>query len=155
MDLKALIQTVNQIAEEKGIEPDKVLEAIEGALASAYKREHDKRDLSVKAVLNPETGDVSFTQIKEVVDEKSVRVGEEEPVAGEIEEGEEEKKQPRYNPDRHIFLDEAKKKKDSAEIGDEVEFPLASDGGVDFGRIAAQTAKQVVLQNFARPSEIQ
>jgi len=56
MDLKALIQTVDQIAEEKSIGADKVIEAIEGALASAYKREYDKRDFNIKATLNRENG---------------------------------------------------------------------------------------------------
>ena len=44
MDLKALVQTVNQIAEEKGIESARVLEAIESALASAYKKEYGKKE---------------------------------------------------------------------------------------------------------------
>jgi len=146
MDLKALVQTVNQIAEEKGIEPEKVLEAIEGALASAYKREYDKRDLNVKAALNPETGEITFTQIKEVVDENEVRIEEdEEEEREETSEGEE--KQPRYNPNRHIFMEEAKKGRENVAIGDEIEFPL-KETEIDFGRIAAQTAKQVVLQKL-------
>ena len=124
MDLKALVQTINQIAEDKGIEPEKVLEAIEGALASAYKREYDRRDLNIKAKLNPETGIVAFTQIKEVVDKDSVRMPEEEGGAESIEVEEGEEKQPRYNPERHIFLEEAQKEKNDAKIGDEIEFPL-------------------------------
>lgn len=146
MDLKALVQTVNQIAEEKGIESGKVLEAIEGALASAYKREYDKRDLNVRANLNPETGDISFVQVREVVDEKQVRIGDEKDEnADELEDDEE--KQPKYNPERHILSGDAKKKDSNAAIGDEIEFPL-SETAIDFGRIAAQTAKQVVLQKL-------
>ncbi|MEK7555139.1 MAG: transcription termination factor NusA, partial [Patescibacteria group bacterium] len=53
---------------------------------------------------------------------------------------------PRYNPDRHLLLDEAKAVKKSASVGDELEFPL--EAHEDFGRIAAQTAKQVVLQKL-------
>lgn len=146
MDLKALVQTVNQIAEEKGIEPDKVLEAIESALASAYKREYDKRDINVRAKLDSETGDVSFTQIKEVVDEGQVRMGDDkEESVDEIESDEERK--PKYNPDRHIFIKDAKKKNENTVVGDEIEF-LLSETAIDFGRIAAQTAKQVVLQKL-------
>src|SRR3990167_3896661 len=110
MDLKALVQTVNQIAEEKGIEPAKVIEAIEGALSSAYKREYDKRDFNISAKLDPESGRVKFTQIKEVVDKDSVRMVDdsEEEIEVETKEGEEgEEKQPRYSEDRHIMLDEA------------------------------------------------
>jgi len=147
MDLKALVQTVNQIAEEKGIEPDKVLEAIEGALSSAYKREYDKRDLNVKAKLDPETGNVKFTQIKEVVDESKVRMEDNEESEKPEETEDDEEKQPRYNPDRHILLDEAKKKNKDITLGEEIEFPL-SESEIDFGRIAAQTAKQVVLQKL-------
>ncbi len=147
MDLKALIQTVNQIAEEKGIEAGKVIEAIEGALASAYKREYDKRDFNIKAVLNAERGEVKFTQIKEVMDKDGVRIvdADEEYEEEAPEDGEE--KLPRYNEDRHIFVDEAKKIKKDAKAGDELEFPI-SEKEIDFGRIAAQTAKQVVLQKL-------
>jgi len=156
MDIKALIQTVNQIAEEKGIDETKVIDAIEGALASAYKREFDKRDFNVKAKLDPESGDVKFTEVKEVVDKDSVRIVEESEAEAEEEEKEKpeeteseesEEKQPRYNPDRHIFLEDALKKKKDAKVGDELEFPIDTKG-VDFGRIAAQTAKQVVLQKL-------
>src|SRR3990167_11091210 len=96
MDLKALVQTVNQIAEEKGIESAKVFEAIESALASAYKKEYVKRDYNIRAKLVPETGDVKFTQIREVVDESTVNTsvdeeaalseGEPRPAAGREEE---------------------------------------------------------------------
>src|SRR3990167_10313453 len=118
MDLKALVQTVNQIAEEKGIEPAKVIEAIEGALSSAYKREYDKRDFNIRAKLDPESGRVKFTQIKEVVDKDSVRMVDDAEGETEIETkdgGEKldgvEEKQPRYSEDRHIMLDEALKLK--------------------------------------------
>lgn len=145
MDLKALVQTVSQIAEEKGIESSKVLEAIESALASAYKKEYDKRDYNIRAKLDPETGEVKFTQVKEVVDETTVNTEEpkeeEKPV---VEEG--EVKLPRYNEHRHIFLKEVKKIKPDAALGDELEFPISEEA--DFGRIAAQTAKQTILQRL-------
>ena len=148
MDLKALIQTVSQIAEEKGIDEAKVLEAIESALATAYKREHDKRSLNVRTKLDPETGSVSFAQIKEVVDETMVRIptDTEDEAEIETETDETEEKLPRYNPDRHILIEEAKKEKKDAVLGDEIEYPLEED--IDFGRIAAQAAKQMVLQKL-------
>src|SRR3989344_203397 len=130
MDLKALVQTVNQIAEEKGIEPDKVIEAIEGALSSAYKREYDKRDFNISAKLDPETGRVKFTQIMEVVDKDSVRRADvpDEEIEVESREGEEgEEKQPRFSEDRHIMLEEAKKIKKDAKVGDELEFPIKEE----------------------------
>ncbi|MBI2506723.1 MAG: transcription termination/antitermination protein NusA, partial [Candidatus Colwellbacteria bacterium] len=139
MDLKALVQTVNQIAEEKGIEAAKVFEAIESALASAYKKEFAKREYNIRAKLNPETGDVKFTQIKEVVDETMVTLEEDEPEESET-------KRPRYNEHRHIFLSDAQKIKPDASLGDELEFPLPEEAS--FGRIAAQTAKQTILQRL-------
>ena len=159
MDLKALVQTVNQIAEEKGIEAAKVFEAIESALASAYKKEYVKRDYNIRAKLVPETGDVKFTQIREVVDEATVNtsVDEEEEetsgagsVKGESAHGHPpaggEVKLPRYNEHRHIFLNEALKIKPGAKLGDELEFPVQEEA--NFGRIAAQTAKQTILQRL-------
>lgn len=145
MDLKALVQTVSQIAEEKGIEEAKVLEAIEGALAAAYKKEYEKRGMNVRAKLDPETGEVSFIQAREVVDEKGVRMPSE--AAEEEQEAEEsEEKLPRYNAERHILLEEAAKEKPDAKVGDELTYPLPEEA--NFGRIAAQTAKQVVLQKL-------
>jgi N utilization substance protein A len=137
MDLKALVQVINQIAEEKGIEKAKVLETIEAALAAAYRREYGKRGLVVRAKLNPETGEVKFSQIKEVVDETMVALPGKE---------KSEVKLPAYNPDRHLLVEEAQKIKSDAKAGDEIEFPLPTES--DFGRIAAQTAKQNIIQKL-------
>ncbi|OGY58876.1 MAG: transcription termination factor NusA [Candidatus Colwellbacteria bacterium RIFCSPHIGHO2_12_FULL_43_12] len=163
MDLKALIQGINQIAEDKKIEAAKVLEAIEGALAAAYKKEYLTRGAVVKAKLDAVNGELSFKQVKEVVDETTVRIveGEEEeeelrpaPLRGEpasqpggqAKEGDEEAPMPRYNPERHLLVPDAKKIKKDAKLGDEIELPLETH--TDFGRIAAQTAKQVIIQKI-------
>ena len=66
----------------------------------------------------------------------------------EVVEEDEEQKLPRFNPERHITFDEAKKIKKDVELGEEMMFPLETHE--DFGRIAAQTAKQVILQKLAR-----
>ncbi len=144
MDLKALIQTAGQIAEEKGIEEKDVFEAVESALAAAYKKEFDKRLFNVRATLDHESGGVSFAQVKEVVSRDGV-VSADQEEASVTGEGVGEKI-PRYNPDRHIFLENAKKEKESVVLGDEIEYPL--EEWTDFGRIAAQAAKQVVLQKL-------
>ena len=149
MDLKALIQGVEQIAEDKKIEVKKVFEAIEGALAAAYKKEYMSRGAVVKSVLNPETGELSFRQIREVVDETTVRMMDTEGDAiehKEVELKEGETPLPRYNPERHLLLDEIKKTKKDAKVGDEIEITLETH--TDFGRIAAQTAKQVIIQKI-------
>lgn len=113
----------------------------------------------MKAKFNPESGELKFWQVKTVVDESTIRIveEEEEPVpdgkprapaegAPKREDQNEEDLLPRYNADRHLMLDEAKKIKKGVELGEELEFPL--DTHSDFGRIAAQTAKQVVLQKL-------
>lgn len=171
-DLKALHKAIQQIAEEKNIEPDTIWEAVEESIAAAYKREHDKKGEIIRADFDHKTGDIKFFQVKTVVDETTVnmkppteeeiveemeaeRVAEEarrksgrrEEVKPEIVEGiEVEVKLPRYNPDRHILIEEAKTIKKDAELGGEVTFPLETQS--DFGRIAAQTAKQVILQKI-------
>jgi N utilization substance protein A len=162
MDLKTLNAAVNQIAAEKGIAPEKVLGAIEAAIAAAYKKEYRKRSEVVRCKFDLKTGDVKFWQVKTVVDPKNVRIVEEsesdlqtterkqalEKKSSKPEASEEIEKEslPRFNPDRHIFIDEARKIKSDVQVGEELEFELETHE--DFGRIAAQTAKQVILQNL-------
>lgn len=158
MNLKDLGKAIQQVADEKGLAPEKVLEAVEAAIASAYKKEYGKRGEVIRTKLDPKTGTMSFVQVKTVVDEDSVRIveeGEEIEVPDQKkkeEEMSEEEKLPRYNPERHIMIDEAKEKfpKQELQVGDEVTFPLETHE--DFGRIAAQAAKQVILQRL-RESE--
>ncbi len=150
MDLKTLSSAIQQIAEDRGISADQVIEAIETALASAYKKEYRGKSEIIKAELDPKSGDVTFHQVKIVVDPNEVHVVETEESesenGSEEEEAGDEQKLIRYNSDRHIFLEEAKKIKKDVEISDELSFPL--EAREDFGRIAAQTAKQVILQTI-------
>jgi N utilization substance protein A len=169
LNIKELTKALKQVADEKGLDPDKVLDVIESSIAAAYKREYGERSEVVKCKMDQKTGELNFWQIKTVVDETTVRFVEEEPEpvgeeaiaahaakqreiekqeAKAMEEG--EQKLPRYNPERHITLDEAKKIKKDVELGEELAFPLETHE--DFGRIAAQTAKQVILQKL-RESE--
>lgn len=147
LDLKSLNYAIKQISEEKALPEDQILSAVESAIAAAYKKEYCEKGEIVHAKIDTGTGQFTFWKTKTVVDETTVRIveeGEEEAVAETSEE--EEEKLPRYNPDRHIMIDEAKKIKKDAELGDELSFPLEEKQ--DFGRIAAQTAKQVVLQKI-------
>lgn len=140
-DLKSINLVIDQLAEERGIPKEKMLEAVEGALASAYKKEFGKRGQIVRAHFNMETGDVDFYQIKTVVTPETVRMDE------EIERAEDdEDERPFYNEEQHLFLEDAKRIKKGAEIDDEIVFPLEKK--TDFGRIAAQTAKQVIMQKI-------
>ena len=171
MNLKELALSVEQIAEEKGIKKEKAIEAVESALAAAYKKEYRSRSEIVRARIDMKTGELSFWQVKTVVTPDEVRTvereSEEEEMAGapkseavmkilegmpepmrRREESDEDDGEvlPRYNSDRHIFFEEAKSIKPDAVSGEEILFPLETHD--DFGRIAAQTAKQVVLQGM-------
>ena len=152
-DLKNLKKAVEQISEEKGVDPAKVLDAIESSIAAAYKREYMQKGEYVRCRFDLRTGDLQFWQVKVVADETTVRIvnPEEENQETLKQENEapavlEEPRSPRYNPDRHILIEEAKKIKPDVQLGEELEFPLETHD--DFGRIAAQTAKQVVLQRL-------
>jgi N utilization substance protein A len=150
-NLKDISRAVDQIASERGLDSAQIIEAIESSLAAAYKKEYAQKGEIVKCAFDLKTGKLNFWQIKTVVDETTVRIveeGEEEPEEEKAEEG--EAKLPRYNPDRHIFLKEAKKINPKAALGDELTFSLEIHE--DFGRIASQTAKQVILQRL-RESE--
>jgi N utilization substance protein A len=161
-DLKTIARAIEQLAEEKHIETDKVVEAVEAALAAAYKKEYEKRGEVVRATFDVKTGNVSFAQVKIVVDETTVDMTPQtakEIAASAVPEQDwrssrydapeptlEEGKLPRYNPDRHILVDEARNIKADAIVGEEFVFPLETK--IDFGRIASQTAKQNILQKL-------
>ncbi|MDP2946224.1 MAG: transcription termination factor NusA [bacterium] len=146
MDLKQFASALGQISEEKGISQEKVLETIEIALAAAYKKEYGEKGQIVRAKFNPKTGDVKFSQIKIVVDQSMLKPEGEEDEEISAEPEEEGEKKIRFNAERHIMLDEAKKTKKDIMVGDEIEFSLETHE--DFGRIAAQTAKQVIIQRI-------
>jgi N utilization substance protein A len=164
LDIKELTKAVRQVAEEKGLDPEKIMDVIESSIAAAYKRDYGERGEVVKCKLDQKTGDMKFWLVKTVVDDTMVRFveeGEEETEeANKKEDGkggkqvyqeeEDETKLPRFNPERHITLEDAKKTKKDAKLEDEIEFPLEAHD--DFGRVAAQTAKQVILQKL-RESE--
>jgi N utilization substance protein A len=155
LNIKELTKALKQVAEEKGLDPDKVIDVIESSIAAAYKKEYGERGEVVRCKMDQKTGELNFWKIKTVVDDTTVRFveeGEEGIVEenGKQKEEDDEQKLPRFNPERHISIEEAKKVKKDVELGEELAFPLETHE--DFGRIAAQTAKQVILQKL-RESE--
>ncbi len=144
LDLKVINAVLSQLEEERGIPKEKIIEAIESALGTAYKKEYGKKGQIVNAKFDMNSGDVEFWQSKIVVDRSGVIMEDEEYDPTELEEGEEVKV--RYNPEHHILIDEAKLIKKDVVINDELTFPLEKKD--DFGRIAAQTAKQVITQKI-------
>lgn len=149
LDIKALKIALEQLEQEKKISHEKVVDAVEKSLAAAYQKEYGKRGQIVRCQINFETGETSFEQVKIVVDESTVRMpveGEEEIAETAVVEETPEGLLPRYNEERHILLSTAKLLKKNAELEEEIVFPL--DNQDDFGRIAAQTAKQVIVQKL-------
>ncbi len=148
MDIREFTSAISQIATEKEIPQEKVVEIIEQAVATAYKKEYREKGEVVKAKVDPKTGEAEFWLVKTVVDETTAIFQEDEEGDEEFTERneEEEEGKVRYNPKKHITLKEAKKIKKDAKLGDEIETLLEKKQ--DFGRIAAQTAKQVILQKI-------
>jgi len=145
-DLKQIQLVLTQLEEEKGITREQITEAIESALASAYKKEFGKKGQMVQARFDIESGDTTFVQIKQVMDPEMVIDLPEEEAMPDQEHLPEEERKVRLNPELHMFKEQAKLIKADAEIGDELIFPL--ENKTDFGRIAAQTAKQVIIQKI-------
>ena len=167
LNTKEFISAIRQIADEKGISEQSVLETIEAAIAAAYKRDYGKKGQVVRCKLDPETGKLNLTQIHYVVegvDEEEnitgplpIKLVDEKPDFQDMEErrGEREAEQKpqepgeikiKFNPEKHIILEEAKKTKKAAKVGDELVTKLETK--TEFGRIAAQTAKQVIIQRL-------
>lgn len=119
IDNKELILALEDLEKEKGIKKEYLLESIESALVTAYKRNFDALE-NVKIVMDKQTGATYVYSIKEVVERAN-------------------------DPVQEISLDEAKKINKSIQIGDNVEIEIVPK---NFGRIAAQTAKQVIVQKI-------
>lgn len=143
------------LAEEKGIDVDSVMETVETAIAAAYKKEYGKRGQNIRAELNSVSGNMKFFLVKEVVDDSvrdfidpnaDVVALEEAEVQDIIVDEDAEEKKPRFNPERDIVIAEAKEKYGEVVLGDAVEEELPAY--TDFGRVAAQTAKQVIIQRI-------
>lgn len=119
IDVKELIEAMDELEKERGIKKDYLIESLEGALVSAYKKNFDSVD-NVKVTINQETGDVHIYSVREVVEKSE-------------------------DPLLEISIDEARQINPKAEIGETVDLEIVPK---DFGRIAAQTAKQVVVQKI-------
>ncbi len=154
MDLKNFMSAITQLAEEKEIPKKKILEVIEAAIAAAYKKEYGEKGQIIKAEMDSKTGELNFWQVKVVVDD-SLLLSEEElkdlkekaPFTRDAKsKDDDEEKKVKFNPERHIMIEDAKKDNPKVVLGDEIEIPLEEKE--DFGRIAAQTAKQVILQKI-------
>ena len=139
-DLKVINSVLTQLEEEKGIPREKVLEAIEAALATAYKKEYGKKHQTIRASFDLNSGKTEFFQAKKVIDPSQI-VDEDEEILPE-----EADQKVHWSEERHILIEDAKKIKKDIQVGDEITFPLESKD--EYGRISAQTAKQVIIQKI-------
>src|SRR5689334_20236609 len=120
MDIKQLAVAVKAIAEEKNLPEDMVKEIVEQALAAAYRRDYGDREQEVRVTMNLNSGEVDAYISKEVVE----KVGDEA---------------------YELSVAQAQVMKKDAQIGDMIEVHEKVES---FGRVAAQTAKQVILQRL-------
>src|SRR5437764_3656462 len=120
MDFKQLAQAIKVIAEEKNLPEDQVQDVVQQALAAAWRRDYGDREQEVRVTMNLNTGEVTAFVTKEIVDELE-------------------------NPHTQISLAEAQVMRKNAKVGETVEIVQPVH---DFGRVAAQTAKQVILQRL-------
>jgi N utilization substance protein A len=121
MPVSSFMAAVNQICDEKGLSPEAVLETVEAAVAAAYRKDYGHPDQIIKVKIDPETGEMKFFEVFEIVENVE-------------------------NDKREISLKDARKIRKKIKVGDTIEKEL--EPHQEFGRIAAQTAKQVITQRL-------
>lgn len=114
---RELITVIEQIGREKGIDTGRILEAVEAALLTAAKKRYGAAE-SIQVKIDRKSGDIEAISLKKIVSQVT-------------------------SPKSEVSLEEARKVDSEAELGDEIGSLIEID---DFGRIAAQTAKQVIFQ---------
>jgi len=157
---------ISQICEEKGLDKDSVISTIESALAAAYKKDYGKKGQIIVSHIEPETGGAKFKQLKEVVDDTVRNMEDLDKIDinsdGFLEKAKTSKEEiesrsaqfldeendylPKFNNDKDILLEDAQKTNKKIKLGDFLEINLPSEG--DYGRVASQTAKQVIIQRL-------
>ena len=138
MNSKEFIKALNNIVEEKNISKEVVFEAMEQALAAAYKKNYDSKT-NVRIEINKESGEIkvfSYLVVVDEIDEGSETVDEE---------GNTIDVPPTINIDAQILLEDAQKMVPNIKVGEPIEKEVTPK---DFGRVAASTAKQVVTQKI-------
>src|SRR3989344_8419329 len=118
------LSALSEIAEEKGLDKNEVLSMIEASLAAAFRKDYGEKDQNIVVSLDPETMAMKVYDVKTVIE-------------GEI-----------TDPSKEILEADAKKIKKSYKTGDEIKTDITPKTGTNFGRIAAQTAKQVIIQKL-------
>ncbi len=123
MAISAFAAAINQLSDERGLPKDVIVEAIESAVAAAYRKDYGHPEENIVAKLDEESGEFQMKQIFDVVTEEE-----------------------QENVHAQLTEEEAKEYKKAPKVGDVIEIPLEPHS--DFGRIAAMTAKQVISQRL-------
>lgn len=147
--MSEISSAIKTICEEKGLSYDAVLETVGAALAAAYRKDFGEKNQNIKVEFDPETGKSKIYDVKLVVDDVPEEELDEngEPIIEEkveLAEGEEEAK--KFNPKTEMQISAAKEIKKTVKIGDELKIKLEAPDS--YGRMAAQTAKQVIIQKI-------
>ncbi len=147
--MSELTKAVHLICDEKGLDYDAVISTIEASLAAAYRKDYGNKNQNIKVKFDPETQESQVYDVKTVVEDATEEeVETQDSKESEKEEGEEEKR--RFNPKTEIQLSDAQIVKNNPEVGEEIWTSLEIPES--YGRMAAQTAKQVIIQKL-RESE--
>ena len=120
---EAFESALSQLAEEKDLNKEELLKMIEASLAAAFRKDYGKKDQNIVVEFMPETMGTKVYDVKKVVEEV-------------------------VDPMKEWTLEQAKDHKKSAKLGDEIRMDITPKTGATFGRIAAQTAKQVIVQKI-------
>lgn len=152
-----ITKAIQALCDEKGLTYEAVMETIEAALAAAYRKDFGNKQQNIKVKFDPDTGDMQAWDVKTVVEDidEEVLIKAQEELSARREKAREEARElteeevadlPRFNPKTEIMLSKAKEIKKGAKVSDVLEIPL--EIAHDFGRMAAQTAKQVIIQKI-------
>ena len=161
--MSEITKAIQMLCEDKGLEYITVLEALEQALAAAYRKDFGNRQQNVQVKYDPETGDMKVWDEKIVVEDIPAEELEQAQTALSERREQARKEQRelseeeindlvRFNPKTEIMMTEAKTTKADVTIGETLIIPLTVPG--DFGRMAAQTAKQVIIQKLREAERV-
>lgn len=150
-DSNEIINAIRLVCDEKNISIDSVIETIEAALAAAYRKDFGEKNQNVVVEFDPENASSKVYDVKTVVEdvdleaqEKAVEEQHARKEAGEEIKEEDEIK--RFNPKTEIMITEAAATSKGTKLGDEIKTRLTVPS--EYGRMAAQTAKQVIIQRL-------
>ncbi|TSC84663.1 MAG: N utilization substance protein A [Parcubacteria group bacterium Gr01-1014_13] len=155
--MSEITKAIQFLCDEKNLPYDSVMEAIEFALAAAYRKDFGNKQQNIKVKFDPESGDMKAWDIKTVVEDiaEDVLEAAQDELAKRREKAKEEGRElteeetadlPHFNPKMELMLSAAKEINKKVKVGEVMEIPLEIPS--EFGRMAAQTAKQVIIQKI-------